>query len=373
MVSPDNKKCYGCSACAEACPQRCIRMVPNAEGFLYPQADTHSCVQCSICERVCPIDKETDVPYAPAAFAGRNMDEAECAAGSSGGVFLPLAKSVIAHGGVVFGVAFNDRFTAEHQSAETVESVRKFCGSKYIQSDVNHTFPQVKEALQQGREVLFSGTACQIAGLKNYLGKEYDRLYTLDLICHGVPSPKLWEKYLQSLNRKLPKSVSFRDKTDGWRSFRLRIAWEKSVLSESHKENKYFSLFLTNFILRESCYSCGFKMKNIRSDLTVADFWGIGAVLPELDDNKGVSLILQNTSKGSELLERIAGEVRLVPVDTEQAVRQNKAARTAPERNPRRDKYIQAMQKDKSFSYIYNNCYHSSIPEKIKKVLTGQR
>lgn len=368
MVSADNKKCYGCSACAEICPKGCIRMVPNEEGFLYPQADAQSCVNCGLCDRVCPIDKQTDAPYAPAAFAGRNRDEAECAAGSSGGIFLPLAKSVVARGGVVFGVAFSERFTAEHQCAETVEDARKFCGSKYIQSDVNHTFPQVKEALEQGREVLFSGTACQIAGLKNYLGKEYDSLYTLDLICHGVPSPKLWEKYLQSLHGKLPKSVSFRDKSRGWRFFRLTIDWGSRTLSQSHKENKFFSLFLTNFILRESCFTCGFKMRNIRSDLTLADFWGVGNVVPEMNDDKGVSLILQNTEKGRLLLDRIAQDVWLVPVDTEQALRANEAARKVPARNPRREKYLSSMRKDKSFSYIYRNCYHSSIPEKICSV-----
>lgn len=366
MVSTDNKKCYGCSACAAVCPQKCIQMQANEEGFFYPNVSVSDCVHCGKCDAVCPIGQDVKSCDKLTAYAGKNKLTHERISSSSGGIFLPIAKSVVEHGGVVFGVALNDSFLAVHAFAETVQDLQKFCGSKYMQSDIGNSFADVKRFLEQEREVLFTGTPCQVAGLKHYLGKEYDTLYTLDLVCHGVPSPALWLKYLKSFKRGMPQSVSFRDKSSGWGSFSVRITFPDYTHCVKYFKDTFYEMFLANFTLRESCYTCEFKGGNLYGDLTIADFWGVGDIVPEMNDDKGVSLILQNSEKGNQLLERVRTQIDLQLVDRQRALQGNKAAAACPARSPRRDKYLNAMRKNKSYSYIYDNCYQSTKLERLK-------
>lgn len=198
MISiKDKKACCGCGACVQRCPKQCITLHEDSEGFLYPVADASVCINCGLCEKVCPVINQHTAHEPLQTFAAKNPNEAVRAASSSGGVFTMLAESVIKSGGVVFGAAFDQQWKVVHTCATTIEGLQKFRGSKYLQSQTNNTFREAETYLRQGRQVLYSGTPCQVAGLKKYLRKDYDNLLTLDFICHGVPSPGVFRTYLR--------------------------------------------------------------------------------------------------------------------------------------------------------------------------------
>lgn len=331
----DKHRCCGCEACVQACPKHCIAFEGDSEGFSYPVVDKEKCIECGLCEKVCQFIccLEPKKPFK--VFAAQNSDEAELLSSSSGGLFIVLAKKTLSAGGVVFGARFDDHWNVIHSYAETIEEVRAFMGSKYVQSSIGTTYLQAREFLKAGRKVLFSGTPCQIAGLKHFLRKDYDNLLTVDVICHGVPSPMVWQRYLSELRQNARKgentvssspnhsisegdalptrgsvsieSISFRDKRSGWKkfSFALTLAeasaeGKKNSVSLSHifNEDPYMKLFLDNLILRPSCYQCPAKSGKSCSDITIADFWGIERSHPELDDSRGVGLLMVNTNKG---------------------------------------------------------------------------
>lgn len=356
-------KCFGCGACASVCPKECISMTENKEGFLYPVINADLCINCKKCQNICPLNNLNDTSSTPKAFCAQNKNDIEREKSSSGGIFLPLARKIIQRNGVVFGAAFNDCFDVVHMYAETEAELEKFCGSKYVQSNIGDSFIAAKKFLDEGRLVLFSGTSCQIAGLKSFLGREYNNLLTVDFICHGVPSPALWRKYLKSFNCGLPEKVSFRDKSTGWKSFSVKINFEHKNYSGKHFNDPYMQMFLDNLTLRESCYSCPYKMKNIASDITVADFWGIETIEP--DDNKGTSLIFINTEKADALIKEIDSEIKIKEVCMSEAIKRNKAAFIPPERHGRREKYLKYVGR-KGFDFIYDNCYNSTRLEKVK-------
>ncbi|MBQ7547260.1 MAG: Coenzyme F420 hydrogenase/dehydrogenase, beta subunit C-terminal domain [Clostridia bacterium] len=365
IASLDPLQCYGCRACEGICPAHCIRMEKNAEGFFYPHLDESACVQCGKCAAACPGLHPADYPYAPRAYAAVNTDEETRSTSSSGGVFFPVARQILRRNGVVFGVEFDENFLAQHAFAETEEDARAFCRSKYMQSDTRDSFIKAKEFLDAGRPVLFTGTACQIAGLKQYLGHEYDNLYTIDLICGGVASPALWQKYLQSFRKGKPQDVSFRDKSDGWYHFALKISFSDGTDYRCEfRKNPYMEMFLHGFSIRECCYRCGFRQQHIAADLTIADFWGIDEVLPQLNDDRGISVVLSDTEKGEALLQN-APELSLTPVDLEKALQRNRMSRERRKRFPRRDKYLKALP-HRGFKYLYNKCYNSTHTEVLK-------
>ena len=365
IANLDPLQCYGCRACAGICPAQCIRMEKNAEGFLYPRIDESACVHCGKCAAACPGLHPADYPYAPRAYAAVNTDEAIRSTSTSGGVFFPVAKQILRRDGVVFGVEFDEDFFARHAFAETEEDARAFCRSKYMQSDTLNCFAEAKAFLDAGRPVLFTGTACQIAGLKQFLGREYDDLYTMDIICGGVASPVLWQKYLRSFRKGKPQQVSFRDKTNGWYRSAVRIDFaDGSQYMCEFRKDPYMEMFIKGFSVRESCYRCGFRQEHIGADLTIADFWGIDDVLPELNDDRGISVVLSHTEKGEQLL-RDAAELSLTPVDTEKALQKNRMSRQIRIRDSRRDKYLKALPR-RGFKYLYNKCYHSTNIEILK-------
>ena len=362
LVSTD--RCYGCRACAETCPKQCIEMRENAEGFFYPHLDADACIRCGKCAAVCPALHPAAHPYAPRAFAVVNQNDAVRRSASSGGVFFALAQAILRQGGVVFGVQFDERFSARYAAAQTEEEARTFCRSKYLQSDINICLPEAKAYLEKNLPVLFTGTACHVAGLKQFLGKEYDNLYTVDLICSGVSSPALWKKYLHSFRQGLPRDVSFRDKSSGWSKFSVRIEFEKQTYLRPHREDPYMQMFLDGFTLRECCYHCGFRKQNIAADLTIADFWGIDKVMPELNDDQGISLVLAHSDKGNTLL-HACETLSLSAADAEQALKNNPFVEKSHLRQDRRDKYLHALPR-RNFAYLYNKCYHSTNIEKLK-------
>ena len=327
----DKQACCGCSACVQRCPKHCISLREDQEGFLYPQVDTESCIDCGLCEKVCPMLHHSEEGQKPlAVYAAKNKDEEIRRTSSSGGVFTALAEEIIRKGGVVFGACFNADWEVVHDYAETVEGLSRFRGSKYVQSRIEKTYRQVETFLKSGKEVLFSGTPCQIAGLRMFLRKEYENLLTVDVICHGVPSPGVWREYLKEetarqreKNTVLPRpihekdvlveGISFRDKSEGWKKFSFALALSTTNGSGEKfsfcsrmplNENLFLRGFLADLYLRPSCYACPFKCGKSGSDVTLGDFWGLQELMPELDDDKGMTALLVNSSRGKVWLDK---------------------------------------------------------------------
>lgn len=319
----DKKDCCGCNSCVQRCPKSCITMHEDEEGFLYPEVDESKCIHCGLCENVCPVIYKAEGRKPIAVYAAKNRNEEIRRQSSSGGVFTALAEEVIKEGGVVFGVRFNENWEVVHGYAESLDSLSAFRGSKYVQSRVGDSFLQVESFLKSGRKVLFSGTPCQVAGLHRFLRRRYENLLTVDFICHGVPSPGVWREYLKEETARqcggknsvlshpivkegdvLIENISFRDKRLGWKKFSFALTLsvpighgEKNtvLLSESLNKNIFLRGFLANLYLRPSCYACPAKSFKSESDLTIGDFWSIERVMPEVWDDKGVSVVFVNT------------------------------------------------------------------------------
>lgn len=301
------KLCTGCSACASVCPMGCIEMKKDREGFLQPIINKQGCMKCHKCESVCPIlNQGVHTVGETKAYAAVNLDDGIRARSSSGGVFYALAKWTIEQNGVVFGARFNDHWEVIHSYSETIDGIFPFMGSKYVQSTIGDSYKQVEFFLEKGRWVLFSGTPCQINGLKSYLAKEYEYLFTVDIICHGVPSPSVWNSYLKLF--KGPHSIneiSFRRKTLGWLNYSIAIETQAHIFEEKNKDNLYLQGFLKNYYLRNSCYNCKFKSYHRNSDITLADYWGVDKLSPTMFDDKGTSIVFVHSKKGQALMSRI--------------------------------------------------------------------
>lgn len=295
------KKCCGCNACVQACPKHCIRMQEDSEGFLYPFVDRESCIDCGLCERVCPVINQNEPQKPVVTLAAVNSDESVRLASSSGGIFTLLAERTIDNGGVVFGAAFDENWDVKHLCIDSKSELPKLRGSKYVQSIIGNCYKEAKAYLSAGKEVLFSGTPCQIAGLKRFLHKEYKNLKTVDVVCHGAPSPMVWRMYLDEVssmyNIAQITDIKFRDKTEGWKNFSLSIKYKdkegaEKTFRETLNENVFMRCFLSNLCLRPSCYACPARNGKSGSDITLADLWGAENICPESDDDKGVSLVL---------------------------------------------------------------------------------
>lgn len=303
----DRKNCCGCAACVQRCPKQCITLYEDNEGFLYPKADADVCIDCGVCEMVCPVINQGESRKPLKVFAAINPNEGIRAVSSSGGIFTLLAEKVTGDGGIVFGARYNTDWEVVHAYSETVDGLSAFRGSKYVQSRIGNTFRDTERFLKAGKKVLFSGTPCQIAGLRRFLRREYESLITVDVACHGVPSPKVWKEYLSSVC-KLSEilHITMRDKSDSWRKYRLTIKGKETIISECASTNKYILGFLQNLSLRPSCYQCPAKGGKSGSDITLADYWGIEKLCPDMDDDKGTSFVCTNTLKGCMLFESVS-------------------------------------------------------------------
>lgn len=335
----DKSKCCGCNACVQRCPKQCITMQEDEEGFLYPVVDQSVCIDCGLCEKVCPVINPSETRQSLQVFAAKNRNEDQRLRSSSGGIFILLAEHIIKQGGVVFGARFDKNWEVEHAYAETLEELEPLMRSKYVQSRIGNTYKEAEQFLKQGRQVLFVGTPCQIAGLKKFLRKEYENLLAVDFICHGVPSPGVWRRYLEEIkserseeagkNTVLSSSlksvpvisgINFREKQLGgysWKKYGFVVhamspdEGNKNtvLLSTTFGSNTYMKGFLSDLYLRPSCYKCPAKAGRSTSDLTIGDFWGINKFKPDFDDDKGVGAILIYTLKGKLILNSMDIEV----------------------------------------------------------------
>ena len=342
----DKKLCSGCTACASICPVNCISMERDEEGFLYPVVDKSRCIGCGLCERICPIlNKKKDEKIAPKAYAAINNDLSVRMNSSSGGVFSLLADYVLDNGGVVFGASFDEKFNVQHTYIERKEDLQKLRVSKYVQSYMGNSFKKAKEFLESGRLVLFTGTGCQIGGLKSYLRKDYDNLITQDLICHGVPSPLVWEKYVAYRGGKNCEEISFRKKfADETKTcFYIKLKNGKEYAKLPNSRDPMVRMFLLNKCSRPSCHACAFKTITRQSDITLADFWGINTVYPKINDGKGVSLILIHSDKGKKLFDVLKDKMTYKEVEFKDAVRHNKMYYKSALKNPIRKKFFKDL------------------------------
>lgn len=312
--------CFGCQACGQICPRNCISFEEDKEGFLYPSVDRNKCVDCGLCDRACPINKEKEQFIPSAVYAAYSKDKANRIVSSSGGLFFELAKKGIDAGSVIFGARFDEDWNVIIDYADSLAELKKFRGSKYVQALNIDSYKRCKQFLVKGREVIYSGTPCQIAGLKNFLGKDYENLLTIDFSCHGVPSPMVWRCYISDLlagkcSTRI-SNIKFRDKANSWENYNFVVKYEnisngvkaESECSVYHLDCAFMKGFLENVYLRQSCYECPFKKKYSGSDITLGDYWRVYSYFPEMNDDKGVSLIMANTERGIDKIKSIESE-----------------------------------------------------------------
>ena len=313
MINIKNKQdCCGCSACTQRCPKQCIKMAEDEEGFLYPKIDISKCIDCHLCEKVCPVINQ-DEPRTPLnVYAAKNQNDQIRLDSSSGGIFTILAEQMINAGGVVFGACWDEEWNVKHDYAECLDNLSKFRSSKYLQSIIGDNYLKAEQFLKSGRMVLFTGTPCQIAGLKHFLRKDYDNLLAVEVICHSVPSSGIWQRYLEERLQTLRwsksdiKHISFRNKKTGWKGYSFVIENKNgNVFSELGSKNAFMRGFLADLYTRPSCQACPAKQLKSGSDITLGDFWGIDSLMPEIDDDKGVSAIIINTEKGIKALHSV--------------------------------------------------------------------
>ena len=347
-LKQENLKCCGCTACYAICPKNAITMHADSEGFKYPVIDKDKCIDCGLCCKVCPLDiKLEKTEDKQIAVACTSKDENFTKQSSSGGVFAILANIFIEKQAVIYGAAFDDDWNVKHIRVDQKEDLKKLYTSKYVQSDMTDNFKFVKADLDSSKEVLFAGTPCQVVGLKSYLGKDYNNLTTVDFICHGVPSPSVWKCYINekaaSLKSKIT-DISFRDKKDGWNNYYFMIRTSSGNINyEKAGDNIYMNGFLKDLYLRPSCYECKFKTLKRASDITLADFWGIEQMLPEMYDKRGVSLCWTSSKKGSDILAEVLKQTVYKKVDLQKAVRHNPSAIKSVNMHKNREKFFKAF------------------------------
>jgi len=397
MILFENRKdCCGCGACYNACPKNAIYMQEDDCGYIYPVIDGTLCVECGKCRQVCAFQnhEETNIPLSVYAAAAKNNDI--IMKSSSGGIFTALAEDFIENSGIVFGASFEEDWNLKHIAAQNKEQLRRLRGSKYIQSSTGTTFRQVQELLKSGKNVLYSGTPCQIAGLKGFLGREYDNLLTVDLVCHGVPNNRMFRDYIRLLEQKQNGRIVeyiFRDKSMGWgksgsaliessngKKYRKKL-WESA--------SSYHYYFAASLICRENCYSCLYACANRPADITLGDYWGIEKAHPQylsdkiLDDTKGISVVIANTEKGNSYIQRISDAVELKASNFDAASSGNERLRHGSECSPKRAELL-GMYKNGGWSAVDNHhnkslglkkhisFIKSLIPPALKRYLKGR-
>ncbi|MGE9965390.1 Coenzyme F420 hydrogenase/dehydrogenase, beta subunit C-terminal domain [Fusicatenibacter saccharivorans] len=353
----NKKECCGCTACFHICPINCIVMKEDEEGFLYPNIDKAKCIHCNKCKEVCPNRNIENRNTRTQTFVGYYKDDEVRKQSSSGGIFSAIAEWILQQKGVVFGAAFDENFEVHHIAVETKEELIKLRGSKYVQSRLENTFLEAKEYLEKKRKVLFTGTACQIAGLKNYLSAEYENLYTVDVLCHGAPSPKIWRMYLDDKKEQYQASINkveFRNKDDGWKNYFISIAFSNMERFYTHYyKDKFTRMFLDNLDLRPSCYSCVFKEIPRISDVTIGDSWGVENYMPDMDDDKGTSVILVHSSNGEKIFREIRKKLIVSEVGLDVAVSPTADSRKSVTMHPNRNKYLEGVKRGENFDVLY--------------------
>lgn len=375
----EKKRCCGCGACLSACPKKAICMETDAEGFEYPVVKQNLCVNCGLCESVCPVlhyeEKQVarnDFSSVQLGYAACNKNNSQRLNSSSGGIFPTIAEYILDQGGIVFGAAYDENFNVVYKGIESKEDLPLLQGSKYLQiKNDPQIFAKIKLDLKTGRPVLFSAMACQVEALKTFLKKDYENLYTTDLICMGVPSPGVWQKYLSAFfPREKIESVNFKEKSIGWNRFCFYTKTDKREYRDIGMENLYLrSMFLT-WNIRPSCFVCPFKKLNRFSDITLADCWGANKLVPEINDNKGLSSVIVHSENGANLLNAIKSKLLIREIPLDEIVKGNiNMVENKPEREGR-DLFYEMLKKDpqKAFEKLCRAPKKSMLLRAIHKI-----
>ncbi|OWV20182.1 hypothetical protein B7990_03135 [Fibrobacter sp. UWB4] len=380
MINNAKKDCCGCGACKEVCAKNAISLVADNEGFWYPKVDSSLCVNCGLCEKVCPslTPQESKLDKA-SIFGCKNLNEDEQINSASGGIFPVIAKNVLERKGVVFGAAFSKDWMVEHKYIQLESELDLLCRSKYVQSNASVSFPIVKDFLQKGTLVLFTGTPCQCLGLKNYLRKDYSNLILVDIICHGVPSPMVWNRYLNEMSTKYGSCVDdieeirFKMK-DGhrfhWKHPGFLIKWSNGKeLRVFSNETSYENGFLSNLFTRPSCANCKMKSLATVSDLTIGDFWGAEIVAPKFMDKNGLSVVFANSARGRDLFDELKTKLSILPLQKECAVRHNARIVNPIKMHRNRNRFFE-MILHHSIDESVNECLKMSFMEMVRKKIS---
>lgn len=309
------KNCCGCTACESICPKQAITMITDENGFIYPNINREKCIKCNLCKKVCSYQNKLPSSSKKEVYVAISQDT-DISKSASGGVFSSFAKAIIQSGGVVYGSAMlyeNEKLHVKHIKVTSESDLHHLKGSKYVYSSLQGVFSDVLTTLNTGKTVLFSGTPCQVAGLKGFLQKDYSNLYTIDLICHGVPSEQLFQQYIsfeEKKNKTKITNLKFRDKSQGWKLYASMTFDNNKTIHFEPEESSYYQLFFNSYTYRENCYSCPYASEHRPGDITIGDYWCIELVHPsllvenggELNHEKGVSCMIINNNKGTELL-----------------------------------------------------------------------
>lgn len=374
------EKCSGCGACAQLCPVQCISMKEDIEGFYYPVVDSAKCISCGKCLKQCPQYNVVPGNQGSSCYAVIHNNREVLKTSTSGGAFSLFAKEILEKGGVVYGCAMekeNDTFVVKHIRVDDFSGLEKLKGSKYVQSIIGNTFLEAKKDLEQNRMILYSGTPCQIAGLKAFLQKDYSNLITCEVICHGVPSQKLFQKniaYLEQKGKFRILNFKFRSKAREWAMY-----WEYSHTAPKTGEksevviadkNPYYMAFLNGDCYRESCYLCSYAKKDRVADITMGDYWGVEEFEPEFADPNGVSLVLLNNLKAENFFVSVKKEAKAKKVQFSSASLYNKNLISPTVRSKRRDFAYRNL--DMRVDELFDQYpYKISIKQRIKAHLKG--
>lgn len=371
FVIIEKDKCTGCSACAASCPVNCISMIADEEGFLYPHIELEKCIRCGKCKRSCPLLNYTvRSNNEVSGYAAVNINDSVRNQSTSGGIFTAICEWVLQQNGIVFGAIYDVDFSVKHNKIEQIQDLYKIRTAKYAQSDLGNSFREIKCLLDQGKYVLFSGTPCQVNGLKLFLNKNYEKLLLVDLVCHGVPSPKVWKNYLKYRQEKdvqggNVKSVNMRKKFPGWFDYSIEIVYENDKkYCKLNNEDPYLRGFVGDLFLRKSCYQCVFKGTVRNSDITLGDYWGVWEQFPDYYDNKGTSVVLLHSDKANTLWQQIKSELKFQKIDVKNCMKSNPAALVSVAISPERAIFMERYE-DEDFSSIVDEL----LPIKTKKNL----
>ena len=390
IIVEQAEKCCGCGACVNACARGAITMKEDKAGFIFPAVDTAQCVECGRCVEVCVFDKKQQGAHESCTvYAAAVRDKAVLGESSSGGIFTALATAVLEKGGAVFGAAWEPGLSLEHICVESPKQLQRLRGSKYVQSTTGSTFRRVKELLQAGRYVCYSGTPCQIAGLKAYLGGEDEKLLTVDIICHGVPSMKMLRDDLNALtggNSAAIRDVRFRDKAYGW-GVKGSVSTGSTKIKYNANTSPYYFYFVEGEVYRESCYHCRFPAEGRQGDITLGDYWGIRSALIDkmggANPDLGISCVLVNSEKGKQWFEAIAPALAYAPSTRESVEKRNgqlsKASVPLPEHKALLEGYEQRGYAAFCSGYKKHTKDHllrkakEMVPSKVKRKLNELR